>query len=73
MKKATKKREHIGHGWVAAPRDARSRHRLDAGYWFCTTKGDLEQKLTETLCPDDWVPVRVEIREAAKGKVKRGK
>jgi len=33
------KREHVGYGWVAAPRDERSRHRLDAGYWFCHTKG----------------------------------
>jgi|JI9StandDraft_1071089.scaffolds.fasta_scaffold148778_4 hypothetical protein len=68
------KREHVGYGWVAAPRDERSRHRLDAGYWFCHTKRELEEALSEILAPNDWVPVRVRITPIAgkkKGTVKR--
>ena len=75
MAKATKKAGKVETAWVAVW-IGEHHLRLTSGYWIMQTRRDLLDVIRRDAGitgAKNWKPVRVEIREAAKGKVKHGK
>lgn len=74
MKKATNAGK-VETAWVAVW-IGEHHLRLTSGYWIMQTRRDLLDVIRRDAGitgAKNWKPVRVEIREAAKGKVKHGK